>query len=200
MKQTNFIFVIIAAATILAIQPLFAGVKVDTAEPIEKSIALRTSDQKYVTADTGGDLNTTGIKIGSKQIFTLVDVDGHNLQDGDQVRIRYTPHTGGVPDPSKANYWQESQAGIRRKRDGDPFKLKWVGDKCAFQAPSGKFVAAAMPEGFLGLSEKSEGALLVDLIDPASKSVIVNPKPPAAPATPPAAPPAGPSAEKPAAP
>ena len=183
--------------------PLLAGVKVDTAEPIEKSVAMRTPDQRYITASTGGVLDTSTIKIGSKQIFTLIDVDGHNLHDGDKVRIRYTPHTGGVPDPSKANYWQESKDGIKRNRNGDPFILKWVDTKCAFQAPSGKYVAAATDAGFLGLSDKQEGALLVDLIDSKSKSVIANPNPSATTtpsttnsAAPPT--PAPPSADKPA--
>jgi hypothetical protein len=193
MKRTDFVFVIIAGATVLATRPLLAGVKVGTTELIEKTVALRTPDQKYITANTGGVLDASGIKIGSKQTFTLIDEDGHDLQDGDEVRIRYTPHSAGVPDPSKASYWQESKDGVKRHRNGDPFKLKWVDAKCAFQAPSGKFVAAATPVGFLGLSDKLEGALLVDLVDPKSKSVIVNPKPPVSP-TPPdtnsAAPPA----------
>lgn len=199
MKRTDLAFVIIAAATMLAARPLLAGVKVDTTELIEKPVALRTSDRKYITANTGGILDASGVKIGTKQTFTLVDVDGHNLQDGDEVKIRYTPHSSGVPDPSKANYWREGKEGIKRNRNGDPFKLKWVDAKCAFQAPSGKFVAAAIPGGFLGLSDKLEDALLVDLVDPVSGAVIVNPKRPAAPATPPAAPAALPSAEKPAA-
>jgi hypothetical protein len=197
MKRTDFAFVIIAA-TILTARPLFAGVKVDTAEPIEKAVALQTADKRYITADTGGVLNGGAVKIGSKQNFTLIDVDGHDLQDGDTVRIRYTPHSGGAPDPSKASYWQENKDGIKRNRNGDPFKLKWVGTKCAFQAPSGKFVGPPTPEALLGLSDKLEGALLVELIDLTSHTPIANPKPSAAPATTPAAPPAPTSAEKPA--
>src|SRR5690349_5628846 len=99
MKRADVSFVIIAAATILVAPPLLAGVKVNTAEPIVKTVALRTSDQKYITANTGGVLDATGLKIGSKQIFTLVDVDGHDLQDGDEVKIRYTPNAAGTPDP-----------------------------------------------------------------------------------------------------
>jgi hypothetical protein len=42
-----------------------------------------------------------GDKIGSKQIFTIIDLSGGNLGDGDEVKIQYIPGRG--TDPSKAN-------------------------------------------------------------------------------------------------
>ena len=113
----------------------------------------------------------SGFKIGSKQTFTLVDINGGELVDGDEVKIRDTPHVS-PPDPSKFSYWREAKEGIKRSHDGDSFKSKRVETKCVFVAPSGKFVASPSVAGLLGLSDKQEGALVVELIDSKSGSTI----------------------------
>jgi hypothetical protein len=131
----------------------------------EKTVALRVAEKKYVTASPGNALDLTGAKIGSKQTFTLIDVNGGALEDGDAVRIRYTPNTAGVPDVSKSSYWRETKEGIKRGREGDLFKVKRVDTKYAFLTPGGKFVGAPAQEGVLGVTDKQADALLVELQD-----------------------------------
>ncbi len=91
MKKAT-LALIIATLGILAAVPLRAGVKITAApEPVEKPVALRTADGKFITTVTGGYLMIGGEKIGSKQTFTILDLNGTDLVDGDPVKIRYTP-------------------------------------------------------------------------------------------------------------
>jgi hypothetical protein len=155
----------IAAIGILVALPVQAGVRVTAApEPLEKPVAFRTADNKYVTTVTGGFLNLSGEKIGSKQIFTLIDLNGTNPADGDPVKIRYTP--GGLSgDTTKTSYWRETAEGIKRGSEAGVFKIKLVDSKYAFQAPSGKFVTGIVTDNVLGLSDKQANALLLELVD-----------------------------------
>ncbi len=164
--MNNIRFTILAAvAGILASGPVHAAVKVAGSEPSEKTVALLTADKKYVTANTGGTLDLSGSKIGSKQKFTLIDLNGGTLDDGDQVKIRYTPNVGGVPDPSKSSYWHEAPEGIRRSnKQSDVFKVKLTDGKYAFQTLAGKFVGKPAG-GALSLTDKAEEALVVEIVD-----------------------------------
>jgi hypothetical protein len=165
MTKTYLAF-ITAIATVLSAGQLRAAVRV-TAEPVEKAVALQAAGNRYVTASStpSYSLDLSGAKIGSKQTFTLVDLDGEDLADGDEVKIRYTPNSGGKPDPAKSSYWVELKAGVKRDKEGSVFKIKRVDSKYAFVASSGKFVAGPVAEGVLGFSEKLDGALLVELVD-----------------------------------
>jgi hypothetical protein len=192
---------IIAALGILVAVPLQAGVHVTVApEPVEKPVLFRAADDRYVTTFTGG-LFAWGTKIGSKQIFTIIDLNGGDLADGDSVKIRYTPHSGGVADQSKSSYWSETAEGIKRSSGGGSvFKIKLVDTKYTFQAPSGKFVSGVLTANMFGLSDKPADALLLELVD-VSSGIPKKPKKPQAeaPAAPAPEKPAAPAAEKPAA-
>ena len=195
MNRTRLAFIPIIL-TILAAFQLQAAVKVTDAENKEtpvtenkekpaadnpaRTVALRLVDGNFVTASPSGTLDLTGKKIGSKQTFAIIDVNGGELADGDEVKIRYTPNKDGVSDPSKASYWQEGKGGIVRKREGGVFKMKKVDTKYAFQTPGGKFVTGTVTDGALGLSDKQESALLVELVDVQPRAS--TPKAPASPA------------------
>lgn len=166
MKRTHRTFILATAVALLAVNQLRAGVKVNTAEPKEKTVAFRVGE-KYVTASTSNSLDVSAIKIGSKQTFTLVDITGGEFADGDEVRIRYTPHSSGGG-PPKPSYWLEAKQGVRRGRDGDVFKIKLVETKYAFQMPTGKYIAAPTEPGALSMTDKVENALLMELVDPSS--------------------------------
>jgi hypothetical protein len=140
-----------------AVQPKPAGAT-------ETPVAFQVGE-KFITANSGGVLDMTGTKIGSKQGFTLFDLNGGELADGDEVKIQYIPGKGGGnPDLSKATFWVELPEGIKRKREGDTFKLKQVGTKFAFVTSKGKFVGQPAG-GALTLVDKEQDALLVDIID-----------------------------------
>jgi hypothetical protein len=124
-------------------------------------------------------------------MFTIIDLNGGNLADGDTVKIRYTPHGGAATDQTKSSYWRETAEGIKRNSEGSVFKIKLVDTKYAFQAPSGKFMTGVVTENVFGLSDKQADALLLELVD-LSAGVPKPPKQPKAQA------PAAPAPEKPA--
>ena len=184
MKRTGFVSIIITTVALLAAVQVPAAVKVQPAEPVEtdetkvetkaapagpgeRLVAFRTTANSYITADPSNALDLAGVKIGSKQTFTLVDITGGELADGHEVKIRYTPHTG------KPSYWVENKLGIRRGHDGDVFKIKRVGTKVALITATGRFVAPPTVANALGISDKQEGALLVEILDSRTKAPIL---------------------------
>lgn len=201
MKAKHLVFVT-ASVAILAAGSVRAGVSVGSGQEKERLVAFRVSENKYVTANAGGALDLSGLKIGTKQTFALIDLNGGELEDGDKVKIRYTPNSEGKPDPSKTSYWAEVKEGIRRIHDSDVYSIKRVGPKYAFQTSNGKFVAGPVAGGALGLTDKQEDALLVELVDLSSgipKASRQSKKEPAAPAAEKPAP-ETPAPEKPATP
>lgn len=135
------------------------------AQQTEKSVALKTSDQKYVTAATGSVLDLSGSKIASKQTFTLVDMNGGDLADGDEVQVRYTP-TPKPGEPPKSNFWVDKKGELKRGSEAGVFKVKKTDATYSFQAASGKFVGApASGTGPLALVDGEEGALKVEIVE-----------------------------------
>jgi len=74
---------------------------------------------------TGGFLNLNGEKIGSKQKFTIIDLNGGDLMDGDPVKIRYTPGWSGRRGSNEEQLLVESADGIKRNSEGSVFKIRW---------------------------------------------------------------------------
>lgn len=177
MKTTHCTSILIAVlALVTTAMPLPAAVKVDTAQPIETMVAFRVAGTSYITAIPSNTLVLTSGKLGNKEKFAIIDITGGNLQDGDEVRIRYAPHGGTDPDTTKSSYWLENNAGIRRGHDGDVFKLKRVDTKFALVTPTGKFVAPPPKSGdALGVSAKQDGALLVEIIDLKTGASVIPP-------------------------
>lgn len=143
-----------------------SAVQATPAGATERALAFQVG-ARFLTANSGGALDLSGTKIGSKQIFKLYDLNGGELADGDEVKIQYIPGKGGggQGDVSKSSFWTEIPEGIRRSHQGESFKLKQVGTKFAFQTLKGKFVSQPGEAGALSLVDKQEGALLVDVID-----------------------------------
>lgn len=164
MKMTKILILVAVGATQATIA-LHAGVNVNTTEPTEKAVAFRVLDAKYITTAPSNSLNCSSMKIGGKQRFTIVDLNGGQLADGHEVRIRYVPTSNGIPDPAKSSYWREVKDGVKRGSDGDVFKIKRMDAKCALQTVSGKFVAAPIDGGLLGVTNAPEAAMLLELVD-----------------------------------
>jgi|HubBroStandDraft_6_1064221.scaffolds.fasta_scaffold399836_1 hypothetical protein len=186
MRRTNFAFVVVAAIALLAMSQVRAAVKVESEEPAEsnaetpgpaeskavpgeRSVAFRTIANTFITASPSNALDLTGVKLGGRQTFTLVDVTGGELADGHEVRIRYTPRSG------KPSYWVENKLGIRRGHSSDVFKIKRVGAKVALVTATGKFVAPPTVANALGVTDRPEGALLFDILDTSTKVSILKP-------------------------
>jgi hypothetical protein len=189
MTKPHLAFILITA--LCAAAPLRAGVKVSSdeapatnvappaatppaPEPATttggKRVAFVTADSKYLTANTSGVVDASGLKLGSKQTFTLVDLNGGEWADGDEIKIAYIPNTGGVPDPSKTSYWRDNHGSVKRGKEAGVFKLKKQDKKFALQTDAGKYLTATLTEGSLSFSDKAEDALFVEIVE-------VTPKP-----------------------
>ena len=134
---------------------------------VEKPVAFQVGD-KFLSSTTGGGIAASGDKIGSREGFTLIDLNGGEWADGDEVKVEYIPGKGkglvNKGDVTKASFWTETADGVRRSHQGDTFKLKKMGAKYAFQTSKGKFVGP--PQGYnLTVVDKPDVALLVDIID-----------------------------------
>lgn len=150
---------------------LFATPLRSFAQETEKKVAFQTKEKKYVTTGANSSLDLSATKIGSKQTFTLIDVNGGDLADGDEIKVRYNPGNSAGGTPSKPNYWQESKdGGLKRGGEAGVFKVKKVEDKYAIQTPGGKFVAAPTGEGALTVADKQDGALLLEIVDATASS------------------------------
>jgi hypothetical protein len=178
MKTASLAFTVTAMA--LAAVQVQGGVKVSSGEVKEIQVTLRVADGRYVTANPPGLIDLSGIKVGSKQKFTIIDLNGGNLADGDEVRIRYTPNKDGKPDPSKASYWREGREGVTRAHQDGTFTIKRVGTRFAFLGPSGKYVTANEVNGALAVSSKLEDALVVEITDLSPTASAAPPAKPAA--------------------
>jgi hypothetical protein len=166
MKLTDFAFVIITTVALSATIQVRAAVKVETAEPVERSVAFRTIGNRFITASPSNALDLTGLKLGGRQTFELIDITGGELAEGHEVRIRHTPNTG------KPSYWVEAKGGIRRGHDGDVFKIRRVDTKVALVTRTGKFVARPASANALGVSDKQAGAMLVEILDTSTRAPI----------------------------
>lgn len=159
MKTTHL--TLTAATAMLAAVQLLVAVRVSSEEQKEKRIAFRTSENKYITASPNLSLDLSGTAVGSKQTFTLIDLNGGKLADGDQVRIQYIPGSATKPDPSKASFWQMAGDGVKRGHDGDVFKIKLVKPKDALNTSSGIPAAEPGEESALAVTNGQESASLV---------------------------------------
>ncbi|MEA3186893.1 MAG: hypothetical protein QOD99_723 [Chthoniobacter sp.] len=144
---------------------LLSSVAAGWAQQTEKSVAFVTPEKKYITAATGSLLDLSGAKIASKQTFTLVDLNGGDLADGDDVQVRYTP-TPKPGEQPKPNFWREAKGELKRGGEAGTFKLKKVEKTFSFQTPAGKFVAAPASEGGpLTVADTADKALQVEIVD-----------------------------------
>lgn len=145
---------------------LLGAASLSVAEEKEKSVVFKTADGKYVTTATGSMLDLSGTKVGSKQVFTIIDANGGDLADGDDVKIRYNPGASAGGTPPKPNFWRSAKGELKRGGEGDSFKLKKVENKYVFQTTDGKFVAApAGGTGALTLADSQDAALKVEIAD-----------------------------------
>jgi lysophospholipase L1-like esterase len=136
-------------------------------EPAEKSVALRTSDNRYVTAVARGGLDTSGTAIGGNQTFVLVDLNGGDIADGDAVQIKWAP-TG-----SKPTYWREGESNVSRyggrPNDASTFKIKLNAfngpQSILLQTASGKFVSVPKKGAALATTATQDFAATMEIVN-----------------------------------
>jgi|GEM_PF-3641323 len=132
----------------------------------EQTVALHTTEGKYVSATEKGGLDLSGKVISHHQVFAIAGASGDQLKDGDSVEIKYYPTASADAGKSKGSFWREESGKIDRvvkePEDGSAkFKLKKQGDGFVLQAASGKFVATPPDATGLGLTDTLTNALVL---------------------------------------
>ncbi|MEA3189335.1 MAG: hypothetical protein QOD99_3165 [Chthoniobacter sp.] len=134
------------------------------AQTSEKQVALRwAADMRYVTAFRGNKMNVTASKIGPDQLLTLIDANGGDLADGDDVQIKYVR-----PDGNITYCWENGDAFARTPKGTDPathFKIKKTEKGISLQTASGKFIAVPPGTKDLAYADDAAKAVVLEVIE-----------------------------------
>ena len=158
MKKTPFLLIVSA---------LLIPFQLSLGQEVEKEVAFKTADGKYISAAANSGLDLGGTKIASRQAFMLVDVNGGELADGDIVRITQTAGAegGGV----KVKGWKLSGGELKRGEKPADLTVKKSGEMWTFQMKGDKFVGLTSA-GVLGPVDTAEAAVQVQIVDAKGKS------------------------------
>lgn len=153
MKNLSLKLIIAGTMILLAFQFGFAQ------QPSEKTAALRIASGAYLSMVAGGGLDASGKEIGKQQIFTIVDANGGELEDGDKVKIVY-----------ETSLWREDKennkihrVAIKGSKDAETvFKVKRKDKMLMLQTPSGKYLA--IDGAAIVTTDKQDKAALLELV------------------------------------
>ena len=143
-----------------------------SAKPSQSLAAFRAvapaNKGRHISAKPGGGLMLSSTVLGNKEIFSLVDLNGGALQDGDSVHIQYD--SGSRPSSWRENAGKLARTGNKPDKNA-VFKVKWKQPQktLMLRAASGKWVS--------GPGKGKDMALIARASDPTSLFELVkNPK------------------------
>lgn len=103
----------------------------------EIPVSLKTTEGKYVGQVAGGGLDVIANAVTPKQTFTLVDLNGKDIADGDKIILRQDA-TQWREDSEKSMIHRVATKGA--KENECTFVLRFKGDFIYFETPSKKFI------------------------------------------------------------
>lgn len=165
LKTTLPLFAVTSALITAASFPTVAQEE-SAAQSAEKKVALRNTagePKRYVGVAPKGEMNVQSTVIGSRQVFTIVDLNGGDLADGDEVQIKHA-----YPDGTGVTYWYDAgeQIGRRPKAVAEgQFKVTKTDAGISLQTASGKFVTAPAPLDPLRLADEAEKAAVFEVVE-----------------------------------
>lgn len=128
------------------------------ADEAGKSVAFRSvADDHYVTSVPNVGLNLNGTSIGKYQTFTILDLNGGEIADGDEIRIK-----------AGEKFWCETPEKIERvDKAGQPgnFFVKKTDAGIILETFSGKFVTSPSLSEPLTATDSKESALVFEIIE-----------------------------------
>ena len=139
------------------------------ADKTEKNVALKNADGQFVIISAGGGLTYVAKDGGQKSTFTLTDLNGATLDDGDEIRLKYTPEPSPDAGKNKPSYWAEKEGAVTRwptqQPEGSTFKLKSKDGKFLIQGASGKSIKKSAVGLPLGTTDSAEEAAVFEVIE-----------------------------------
>jgi rhamnogalacturonan acetylesterase len=158
-------------AITMAAMTLLAGTSGFAADKTEKNVALRVmANNRYVTSVPQGRLDTSGKQITSRQTFVLVDLNGGEIAEGDDVLIKW------APSGTRPTYLREGEGNVQRSGNKPDaactfkIKLKEKSNKDApqsvvLQTASGKFVSVPSAGAAPATTETQDNAATLEIVD-----------------------------------
>ena len=145
---------------IQAVQPV--------AQSVNYTVAFLLNNGKHLGMVGGGKMDASSAKIGSNQIFQMVDLNGGQLTNGDSLKLIF----GQAPSLSQLHEDKENslinRVPIRGAKDEECiFKILIVGKNVILQTPSGKFVATSEDgKSLITTDKKDDSSLLTAIPNP----------------------------------
>ena len=132
----------------------------------EKTVALKVSAEKparYLSITKSGGLSIESSKISSLQVFVLIDTNGGELADGDDVQIKHVGKNGKF-----FKYLFESEGTVSRTSKSDQsthFKVKKSGAGISLKTAGGKYLSANSITDPLAFTDSAEKALVFEIVE-----------------------------------
>jgi len=140
------------------------------ASPQTYTVALKTAAGKYISMVPNGGLAGNGAEISAKQIFTVIDLNGGTLVNGDKVKIAHG-NTLWREDKEKNILHRVPARGA--KDEECTFRVRVKGKTILLETPSGKFVTVSADGKTLETREKPDEATTLEAVPAPAPTVPV---------------------------
>lgn len=130
-------------------------------QPASYTVAFKFANGNHLGMVANGGLDASSAEIGNNQIFTVVDLNGGTLINGDPVKIIFGQSQ--MREDAGAN--KIHRVPIRGAKDEEcTFKLLVIGKNIAFQTPSGKYLVPSADGKSITTTDKKEEAGLITVV------------------------------------
>lgn len=130
-------------------------------QPTTYAVALKFGNGNLLGMVAGGGLNAIAKEVGASQIFTMVDLNGGTLSNGDSVKFIFGESQ--MREDKDAN--KIHRVPIRAAKEEECiFKILVTGNNILLQTPSGKFVAASADGKMIITTDKKDETSLITAV------------------------------------
>ncbi len=160
-----------AAIPLVSASPALAK---PTSTPVTFRATAPANTGRHISIKAFGGLLLGSTVVSDKEVFTLVDLNGGALANGDAVQIQYGAQ-------NRPTYWRENAGKVNRTGDKPDkncvFKVMWKQPQktLILRAPSGKYVSGPGKGKELVTLAKSSDATLVFALERNPK-IVAKPK------------------------
>ena len=129
--------------------------------PTSYPVAFKFANGNHLGMVANGGLDASSKEIGTKQVFTMIDLNGGTLSSGDSVKLVF----GESQMREDAGAKKIHRVPVRGAKEEEcVFKLLVTGKNVLLQTPSGKFIAAATDGKSLEITDKKDETSLLTAV------------------------------------
>lgn len=137
------------------------------ASPTQYTVAFKFASGNLLGMVAGGGLDASAKEVTANQVFTMIDLNGGNLANGDAVKLLF----GGSQLREDSAAGKIHRVPIKGATESECiFKIFVVGANVLLQAPGGKYIAASADFKSIVTTEKKDASSLLTAVpNPAVK-------------------------------